>query len=169
MAVLDPGRERQLYCAFSWFCCCCCGGAWPNKPPNQLPLFAAFLAFIASSSFCTRRSGRIPLPVMTPVLDSLLPSCRGGLGVSTWLAEEDSVLASTSLSSGIGPWPEGTLETGLLVPGPVLTGRPKKELRGETMPGDTGLGVPAGEGRYMLLTTTLAAPGTSEVERRWWW
>ena len=105
---------------------------------------------------------------MTPVLVSLLSKRRGGLGVSTWLVDDDvSVFASTSFSSCIGIWPEGTLELGLLPPGPA-TGRPKKEFLGETMPGETALGVVEIEGgRYMLLTT-FAAPGCgmSEVERR---
>ena len=83
--------------------------------------------------------------------------------MSTWLVLEfASLFVSTSLSSGMGPWPEVCLETGLL---PLLTGRPKNELRGETMPGDVAPGVVAVEERYMLLTM-FAAPGTSDVERR---
>lgn len=106
----------------------------------------------------------MPLPVMGPLLVSLRSRRRGGLGVSTWLADEEMVLESTSLSSGMGPWPDGARDVGLLTPLTPATGRPKKELRGEMMPGDVGFGEVVLGVRNMLFAAP-AAP-TSDVERR---
>ena len=139
------------------------------KFPNQLPLFAAFLALCSSSVFCTNRSGLICFPVM------VLPiSRRGGLGVSTWeFSDEDLASASRSLSRSSAPCsdggapapaPEGTREEGmLLLPVAALMGMPKKEFRGETSPGEVGEAA-AGGARNMLVTRL--EEGTSDVERR---
>ena len=125
-----------------------------EKLPNHDPRFAAFLARCSSSVFCTRRSGRICLPVMVLVI-----SRRGGLGVS--ISEADFVSMS-SLSSLGGALVEGTLDEGLLLV--VLMGMPKKEFLGDTRPGDNGAAA-AGGARNMFVT--MLPEGTSEVERRW--
>lgn len=86
--------------------------------------------------------------------------------MSTW-PPDASLFASPSSWMALGAgvcWPEGARETGLDGPA-LLTGRPpKKELRGETRPGDAGPGVEEGE---TILLAMSEAPVMPEAERRW--